>query len=323
MKKTLKNLAGGLLFLALTLALSLVPQSQKLDAKAYYYGMVSSSSIRQTSYAKKTLSITWAAEADAARYDIYYKNAYDYDADFVKAGSTTATTYTISSLSGGQSYTVKIVPFSAAGEEGYGTTKYDLITLPDKITNLHQEQWWYWLEKVDIQWDRLPAVDGYEVSFYNGKGKRIKKKTITSSSQNYISFDVGNQVYTTKVRAFKKINGKKYYSSTATCYSICQARVSSAKVSGGKLKIKWKKITGATGYNIYISTKKNSGYKKVKSVSKNTTSVTLKKFKNKSFKASKTYYIYVVTKKKVGKKTYNSGALYYWNSKNTSYGYLD
>ena len=134
MKKMCKTLAGSFLFLALTLVLSLVPQSQKLDAEASYYGYVASNTIVQSKYAKKSITFSWEAAENAAKYDIYYKNYSDYDADYIKAGSTTSTTYTISSLKGGQNYVIKLVPYSAAGEEGSYTSKYDLFTLPDKIT---------------------------------------------------------------------------------------------------------------------------------------------------------------------------------------------
>lgn len=59
----------------------------------------------------------------------------------------------------------------------------------------------------------------------------------------------------------------------------------SLKVTAGKKKvtISWKKSKGASKYQIYRSTKKNSGYKKIKTTSK-------KKFVDKKVKRGKRYY---------------------------------
>lgn len=60
---------------------------------------------------------------------------------------------------------------------------------------------------------------------------------------------------------------------------------STAKRSTTAIRIKWKKLESVSGYKIYRSTKKNSGYKLVKTVSNQTTS-----YANKKLKKSKRYY---------------------------------
>ena len=62
--------------------------------------------------------------------------------------------------------------------------------------------------------------------------------------------------------------------------------------------------------------------KKVKSVGKNTTKLTIRKFKGKKINPKKTYYMYVETKKKNGSKVNKSGRLYYWNTKSKNFGYF-
>jgi hypothetical protein len=62
-------------------------------------------------------------------------------------------------------------------------------------------------------------------------------------------------------------------------------------------------VTGATGYEIYMSTKKSSGYKKVKTV----TSAKTVKYTKSSLKKGKTYYFKVRTYRTVnGKKVYSA-----------------
>ena len=68
-------------------------------------------------------------------------------------------------------------------------------------------------------------------------------------------------------------------------------------VTSGTVKLKWKKVKGATAYQIYKSGKRNSGYIKAKTVSAKRTKAAVK-----SLKANKTYYFKVraVKKKKKG-----------------------
>lgn len=65
-----------------------------------------------------------------------------------------------------------------------------------------------------------------------------------------------------------------------------KVNVSTSKNSATSIKIKWSKMTSPVSvYQIYRSTKKESGYKLIKTVSNKTTSYT-----NKKLKKSKTYY---------------------------------
>ena len=133
-----------------------------------------------------------------------------------------------------------------------------------------------------------------------------------------------DEVYTVTIQAFKTVNGKTYATPKAKIQCFNQARIkeTSIKVKKGNLSFQWGKVGGASGYDVYISTKPKKGYKKVKSVGKNTTKLTIRKFKGKKINPKKTYYMYVETKKKNGSKVNKSGRLYYWNTKSKNFGYF-
>ena len=86
---------------------------------------------------------------------------------------------------------------------------------------------------------------------------------------------------------------KKYTPAKTTLKSV-------KKSSKNQAKLTWKKVSNATGYEVYQSMKKNSGYKKVKTITKNKT-VTYKAGK---LKKKKNYYFKIRTYRKVGKVTY-------------------
>lgn len=63
-----------------------------------------------------------------------------------------------------------------------------------------------------------------------------------------------------------------------------------------KAKITTPKVAGISKYTVYMSLKKNGGYKKVKTV-KAGKSITVSKFKGKALKAKKNYYFKFVPNK--------------------------
>ena len=130
-------------------------------------------------------------------------------------------------------------------------------------------------------------------------------------------------VYNVQVRGYITVNGQKYYDKWSDkAYLFTQPMVKKASVSGSKLKITWSKVSGVTGYDVYVSAKEKSGYKKVKSLSSSKSSVTVSKLGGKKFSSKKTYYIYIVGKKKVGKTTYTSGRHYSYKLKKGKNGSL-
>ncbi len=195
------------------------------------------------------------------------------------------------------------------------------------VTGLNQAKWWKYIKQVDVSWDKVAGKYSgvtYDVMFMDAAGKKVIESKTGLTSTSYSHAIKNNQIYTVKVRAIRTPDAE--YSTCPTtvtpwtnvCYLFTQPTVTSAKVSGGKMKINWGKIKGASGYTVYVSTKRNSGYKKVASVKGSKSSVTVKKLKGKKFKSSKTYYVYIVAKKKAGGVTYTTGVNYTYIAKGSS-----
>lgn len=96
-----------------------------------------------------------------------------------------------------------------------------------------------------------------------------------------------------KKKAQQEALKKKYTPSKTSIKSI-------KKLKKNQVKLTWKKVKNATGYEVYQSMKKNSGYKKVKTITKNK-KVTYKAGK---LKKKKTYYFKIRTYRKAGGTTY-------------------
>ena len=117
-------------------------------------------------------------------------------------------------------------------------------------------------------------------------------KVLTDAEKNIVSLKAEKK---TQDEANKKAEAakKKYTPSKTSIKSI-------KKLKKNQVKLTWKKVKNATGYEVYQSMKKNSGYKKVKTITKNKT-VTYKAGK---LKKKKTYYFKIRTYRKAGGTTY-------------------
>lgn len=171
--------------------------------------------------------------------------------------------------------------------------------------------------KLKVSWSAVTKAEKYIVYRCNSKGTVIKSWTLNTSARTFT--DNGLTTGTTyyyKVRAYRSLNGVNYYGEYSSIKSgkPSLSKVSSVKVAKGgtqKVKISWKKISGASGYVVYQSTKKSSGFKAVKTVKGNSTV----KYTTAKLKKGKTYYFKVkayrtVSKKKVYSPSYSSVVKY-------------
>lgn len=276
-------------------------------------GVEAKAAVSQTDAQKTTATVTWTAERNAVSYNVYLKE-YGQE-EFVFVANTPELSYTLTGLKPATKYVVKAAAVKADGTEEYGSTNYNVVTIPDKMMGFKQERWWYFNKDVNVTWDKQTGADGYEVKLYDNKGK-LKKTNKENGYSTSTKFPVKNNVvYKVRARSFTTFNGKDYYSSWATIYCLNQPMISKVKVSGNKLEVKWKKTNGATQYKVYVSTKMKTGYKKVATVSKSKDSCTVKKFNKKKFSSKKTYYVYVEAICDKGGTKNTSGSLYCWNTK--------
>lgn len=320
MKKSINTLFFSFL---LVLGLLFIMPAQEAEAATF----------TQTGRTKTSVSFSWEAPEnyEVTNYYVhqqkYTKDGYVWKLIQTLPGDQTSTT--VKGLKAGTAYNFQITYdfYGVSGtfyEDSYIGTAYDIFTSLGKVQNVKQDRWWYFILKFDVAWDEQSAADGYQYRVYNSSGK-LKKKGLVEGNYEYVGIDniVNTQVYNIQVRSYKDIDGKRVYGAWSNkCYCFTQPRITKATVAKNKLTVKWNKVNGATGYDVYVSTKADKGYKKVKTVGKDTKSITIKKFNGNKIKNNKKYYVYVVTRKKVGDTVHKSGRLYYWNTKDTSTGYF-
>lgn len=178
----------------------------------------------------------------------------------------------------------------------------------NKVLNLSQKK--IQKTRVTLTWDTLADVMGYEIyrrNYNSGDYKKVatidRAVTSTYTDKNLKEASL----YEYKIRAYKNVDGKVYYSedSESLLANTMVKGTAVSKVKSTKKKqitITWKKVTGISGYELYRASKKNGKFTKVATISSKKTSYTDKKGKSKQ-----KYYYKIRTYKKVGnKKIYSS-----------------
>lgn len=150
-----------------------------------------------------------------------------------------------------------------------------------------------------VKWNALGSkyVTGYQVRYSktsNMKSYKTKKVDSYSKGSLKVSGLQNGQKYYIKIRAYKRVGDKAYYSKWSSVKSTKLVTVKLAKPtnvivkrnSNNKPYVKWNGVSGAKGYSVYAKTTSKGTYTKVGYT-------TNKYFTYKNAKKGKTYYIAV------------------------------
>lgn len=162
-------------------------------------------------------------------------------------------------------------------------------------------------QQVKLSWSGVSNANGYEIYRAVGKGKYTLLKTIANgSARSYTDKNVTlGKTYSYKVRGYYADGGGTLYSDFSPKKSVkvalAKVKITRAKsLSSKRVQIVWKKVSGASGYEVYRAKTKNGKYKKVGTLS----SGKKVSFTDKKVSRKKTYYYKVRAYKKVGGKRY-------------------
>ena len=199
-------------------------------------------------------------------------------------------------------YFVYVYPCNNVSGVKYGVTVNYSIPAPSSLNVSSRST-----SALKLYWSGVSGASGYQLQHKSGNS--WKTNTTTSSTSYTVKGLGAGSTYQFRVRAYKKINGKSYYSSwryLTACAKPATVKLSKVSAqSGHKLKASWQKASGsASGYQIYWAKDKN--FKKV--VAKTNVSGQKKtSYTGKNFTKGRKYYVKIRAYKTVdGKKYYGS-----------------
>lgn len=253
-----------------------------------------------------SLTITWTPCPGAT---VYY--VYDSDTNAL-LGTTTTPSFVRTGLAPGNAYDTKVVPVRMS-DSGYaastsGRTLSYAHTKPAKpvtpstanfgITNL--------FSSINVVYfsatDPSRAANGYEIEVSTLTGKKV----FTATSSNYRFQMTGNTAYKYRCRFYATYGNEYIYGDWSGYRYMVNQKASGKRVKKNRIKVNWKKFSGAKNYTVYISTKEKSGYKKVKTLGSKSSSLTIAKCGKSKLKKGKTYYVRIVPMFKIGKSSVKS-----------------
>ena len=245
-----------------------------------------------TSDSKNQVTLGWKKVSKAQGYDIYRSDKSNSGFEKIASISSGSTlTYTDKGVKSGNTYYYKIAATykikGSAGRGSYSKVTEVAVLKQGSISSITLGD----NNVLNISWNSVANASGYELAgAVSEKGTYTTLQTSGATSFTHSNLVQGTTYYY-KVRAYKTVNKTKYYGAYSNV--ICSAKTPSKPVitvknAGSKtLKVSWKKVSGANGYEIYRKSGSSAKYSIVQTVtSGNTLSYTNKKL----VKNSKYYY---------------------------------
>lgn len=269
--------------------------------------------VKNLKYSARTASsitVKWDKDAQVDGYNVQVLKS----GKWVSAGNTAATSFKVTGLSGASDYSIKVRSYKTVnGTKYYGSYSNTVAdtTMPARVTSLKAST--STNTSITLTWAKQSGASYYNVYKYNTKTKKYDLyKKVTSGSKNTLKVTglSANTSYKFKVRAYKTTKDKKTLTGDMSAVLTTYTKPSAPKLSSlsapakKKINVKWKKVSGITGYQIMWSTSK--------SFSSNTKTYDVKSAKAVSQKittaqSKKKYYVRVRSyKTRNGKKYYSA-----------------
>ena len=231
-----------------------------------------------------TIELSWNKVDGANTYEVLRSEKKNGKYKTIKKGLK-ENKYINTGVTYGKTYYYKVK--AVGGKNSKTSSIVTGVAKPNKVNNLRFTG--ASTNNVKLSWDKV-NVTGYEI--YRSTNKKSWSKISTATKNSLLSLNnkklKANTTYYYKVRAYKKVSGKKVYGpysnvvTTKTAPSKPKVTVSVRDYKS--LNVKITSVKGASKYEIYRSTSKTGSYEYMDDV---TTSLT---YKDENLETGKTYY---------------------------------
>ena len=214
-----------------------------------------------------SITVSWDAVNGASGYQVWRRSSAT--GSFTSLGTYTTTSKVSTGLESGKIYYYKVRAYKLVnGVKYYGsfssvvcmTTK---VAKPENVKAVSASA-----TSVKITWDAVSGATGYQVcraTSENGSYSILGYYTTTSKISK--SLTTGTK-YFYKVRAYKEVNGEKYFGAYADVVSAIPkpskpSNVKATVSSATAVTVSWNEVAGATGYEVYRCETSNGTYVKL------------------------------------------------------------
>ncbi len=205
-----------------------------------------------------SITLSWTPVPDADCYAIFHKTSNGWKTVAV----TEKTKHTFSKLSAGKKYTLGI---KACKKDKNGkltpSKEYVTFTTATKLVATDKISVSQTASSVTLKWNEVKKADGYAVYKKTSSGWE-KLGTVTDKKYTVKSLSAGKS-YTFGVRAYMKTTLGTVYGEIKSVSAVTKPKAPTLTVSNVKnLKatIRWNKVSGADGYQVYYKIDNGEGY---------------------------------------------------------------
>ena len=245
--------------------------------------------------------LTWKAIKGIKTYNIYYLNkstgkyvlmgSKNENSAIIKCAPATVYTYKVKAVAKVLNNKKTLLGASSDPLETISKSAFVSTFLVESKTT----------SSVTIKWGAVQKANGYKIYRAPASGKNYKLiMTLKNATSATISGLASAKNYKFRIKSFTVVNGKTVLSDSSATLSITTKPINTTVSQeadvflNGKVNLSWTEVERATGYLIYVSDKKDSGFSLYKEVSAPSTSATLTGMKNGSAQYVK-IKAYVVT----------------------------
>ncbi len=244
--------------------------SGSLDVNFWYKDTsVQTTGLKMTANTTSSVSLSWNAAGDAYAYRVY---RYDSEQEkYVYLATTKKRSYIDSGLSAGTTYQYRVRGYwPIGGTNYYGAYSSPVVTttVSAQVTNVNVKS--RTSTSLELEWDAVTGASGYRIYQYNSASGKYEKVTdVTGEATSYkLSGLPSATEHLFKVRAYMNTDSGTFWgvSSVAVGTVTSPSQVNNltmAKNTSTSITMKWGKVSGVTGYQVYRLNTKTGKYERL------------------------------------------------------------
>ncbi len=244
--------------------------------------------IKATDNTLDSVTVSWNKVPDAEGYRVYQKKSGKWSL----IAKTENNTYVCKGLASGKKYQFTVKAYTYYEGKTVMSPKYitfTTVTRAAKPSSVKAVS--IGTSSVILEWNKVTGATGYRIYVKEGSSKKWKAVKTLTSNQTTVSNLKDCKKYTFAVKPYIKISGEVFWSEYTTLKLTTKLKNSSAKAvsnAKGTATVSWVDIGNEQGYQVWYSTRSDSGFTKISNYKADTV-----KINKKGLTSGKTYYFKV------------------------------
>lgn len=173
---------------------------------------------KMSSTATTSLKLTWSKSTGASGYVISVFNAKKNK--YVKVATSTKNYVTLKKLTPGTVYQYSVSPYVKSGSKTYASKESITITAGTSVSPVKIKKIKSSYQDLTVTYSKAKNADGYAIYTSTKKNGKYKLAVTSSEASAYISGLKSRKTIYVKIKSYKNINGKNYYSAFSSVKSV-------------------------------------------------------------------------------------------------------